>query len=247
MKRSITVVALAAAMVAMLAGLASAQDFQKAYPIPAGGKITVKNVSGDVKVTGYTGGNSILVDATKVGKDRDQVQIEDTSTGDQVNLHVKYPPSCNCDASVNFEVRVPMNVDYTFDSIGSVSGNVELTGVQGTIRAESVSGDVVLTDVGGTIKASSVSGSVNAQVTRIDRPGEMRFSSVSGSVAVKAPANLNVDIDMSSVSGSVQTDFPIEVQKEQYGPGQHARGRLGSGTTTLRISTVSGKVSLTSK
>jgi DUF4097 and DUF4098 domain-containing protein YvlB len=136
-------------------------------------------------------------------------------------------------------------VDYAFDGIGSVSGGVELSGVQGNIRAESVSGGVVLTDVGGTIKASSVSGSVNAQVTRIDKPGELRFSSVSGSVAVIAPARLNADIDMSSVSGSLQTDFPIEVQKEQYGPGQHARGRLGSGTTTLRISTVSGKVTLT--
>jgi len=246
MKRSIKVVVMAAAMVVLLAGLVSAQDFKKAYTIPAGGQISVKNVSGDVKVTGYNGSN-ILVDAYKVGKDRDLVTIEDLSTGDKVQLRVHYPEHCNCDASVNFEVRVPSNVDYTFDSIGSVSGDVELTGVQGNIKTESVSGDVVLTDVGGTIKASSVSGSVNAQVTRIDKPGDLRFSSVSGSVAVKAPTNLNVDIDMSSVSGAVQTDFPIEVQKEQFGPGQHARGRLGSGTTTLRISTVSGKVSLTSK
>jgi DUF4097 and DUF4098 domain-containing protein YvlB len=232
-------------MAAMLAGLASAQDFHKAYAIPAGGQISVKNVSGDIKVTGYSGGNSVLVDAYRVGRDRDLVEIEDSSTGGRVELHVRYPQSCNCDASVNFEVRVPANVDYAFDGIGSVSGGVELSGVQGNIRAESVSGGVVLTDVGGTIKASSVSGSVNAQVTRIDKPGELRFSSVSGSVAVIAPARLNADIDMSSVSGSLQTDFPIEVQKEQYGPGQHARGRLGSGTTTLRISTVSGKVTLT--
>ena len=222
MKRSITVIALAAAMVAMLPGLASAQDFHKAYAIPAGGQISVKNVSGDIKVTGYSGGNTVLVDAYRVGRDRDLVQIEDSSTGDRVELHVHYPQSCNCDASVNFEVRVPANVDYTFDGIGSVSGGVELYGVQGNIRAESVSGGVVLTDVGGTIKASSVSGNVDAQITRIDSPGELRFSSVSGSVAVIAPVMLNADIDMSSVSGSLQTDFPIEVQKEQYGPG-HTR------------------------
>jgi DUF4097 and DUF4098 domain-containing protein YvlB len=160
-------------------------------------------------------------------------------------LRVRYPESCNCDASVNFEVRVPANADYNFDSIGSVSGGVEVTGVRGNIRAESVSGSVVLTDVGGTIKASSVSGSVNAQIARIDSPGELRFSSVSGSVTVKAPITINADIDMSSVSGSLQTDFPIEVQKEQFGPGQHARARLGSGASTLRLSTVSGKVTLT--
>ena len=246
MKRSIKAVVMAAAMVVMLAGLASAQDFKKAYTIPAGGQISVKNVSGDVKVTGYNG-SSILVDAYKVGKDRDLVQIEDLSTGDKVQVRVHYPEHCNCDASVNFEVHVPSNVDYTFDSIGSVSGDVELSGVQGNIKTESVSGDVVLTDVSGTIKASSVSGSVNAQLARTTKPGDLKFSSVSGSVTVKAPTLQDADIEMSSVSGAVLTDFAIDVQKEQYGPGQHARGRLGSGATTLRISTVSGKVSLTSK
>lgn len=245
MKRSIIVIALAVAMTALLRELALAQDFHKTYAIPGGGQIAIKNVSGDIKVTGYSGGNTIVVDAYRVGRDRDLVQVEDLSTGDRVELHVRYPQSCNCDASVNFEVRVPANVNYNFDSVASVSGGVEVTGVRGNIRAESVSGNVVLADVGGTVKASSVSGNLDAQITWIDSPGELRFSSVSGSVTVKAPIMLNADIDMSSVSGSLQTDFPIEVQKEQFGPGQHARGRLGSGASTLRVSTVSGKVTLT--
>jgi DUF4097 and DUF4098 domain-containing protein YvlB len=159
---------------------------------------------------------------------------------------VSYPENCNCDASVNFELRVPQSIEYNFDRISSVSGNVSLEAVTGRIRAESVSGNVDVMDVSGILSASSVSGNVTAQVTRVTGSGEvMKFSSVSGNVVVRAPANLDADIEMSSVSGSLKTDFPIEVREPRYGPGRSARGRLGSGTNSLRITTVSGRVSLT--
>ncbi len=244
MQRKVAVTLLLGALAALVPGLAVAQDLHKAYLTPSGGQIAIRNISGDIKVSGYNG-TAVLVDAFKVGRDRDLVQIEDLSTADRVELRVQYPKSCNCDASVNFVLHVPSTVDYNFDSIGSVSGGVEITGVRGSIKAESVSGDVVLADVNGTVRASSVSGNVDAQITRVDGPGELKFSSVSGSVNVKAPLALNADVDMSSVSGSVSTDFPIDVRKDEFGPAQHARGRLGSGANTLRITTVSGKVSLT--
>jgi hypothetical protein len=70
---------------------------------------------------------------------------------------------------------------------------------------------------------------------------------VSGNVTVRAPADLNAYIDMSTVSGSLRTDFPIEVMERRYGPGQSARGRVGpqgSDGINLRIRSVSGRISL---
>ncbi len=226
------------------AGTVWGQDFQKTYVLPSGGQIRIGNVSGEVKVSGY-GGSSIVVAGFREGKDRDQVKIEDNSTADTIDIRVRYPEHCNCDASVNFEVRVPSNIEYNFDRISSVSGDVSLAGVAGRIRAESVSGNVEVTAVKGIVSASSVSGDVSASIDRVSGSGEvMKFSSVSGNVVVKATGNLDADIDMSSVSGSLKTDFPIEVQEPRYGPGRSARGRLGSGANSLRISTVSGRVSL---
>jgi DUF4097 and DUF4098 domain-containing protein YvlB len=220
------------------------QDFQKTYAISAGGLVRIGNVSGDVKVTGYNG-DSIIVAGFKLGRDRDLVKIEDLSSGDRVDIRVKYPEQCNCDASVNFEVRVPGKVDYNFERISSVSGDVEISGVSGRLRAESVSGNVDVADVVGLVSAGSVSGNVNASITRVAGTGDMKFSSVSGNVVVRAPSNLDADIEMASVSGSLKTDFPIEVQEPRYGPGRSARGRLGDGAHSLKITTVSGRVSLT--
>ncbi len=224
-------------------GLGVAQDFQKSYTIPPGGVIRIRNISGGVKIIGYSD-NKILVLAYKEGPDRDLVRVEDRSDADRVFLEVSYPERRNCNASVNFEVRVPNSTNYNFDRVMSVSGNVEVRNVTGQIRAETVSGDVLVADVTGLVSASSVSGNVEAQITRLQGSGEMKFSSVSGNVVVRAPANLDADIEMSTLSGSLKSDFPIEVREPRYGPGRSARGRLGSGLNNLRIQTVSGRVSL---
>jgi hypothetical protein len=242
MRKSYTAAVLMTAAILLSAALAGAQDLHKTYTPGPGGTISIKNVSGDVKVVGYRGAG-IVVDAYRAGKDRDLVRIEDLSAGNRVELKVVYPEHCNCDASVNFEVKVPAYEDYYFDGLSSVSGSVDVSSVRGQLHASSVSGDVTVNDFSGTVSASSVSGSIFAEIARVEGSRDMKFSSVSGNVNVKAPVT-NADIDMSTISGTLDTNFPIQVEAEQYGPGRSAHGRVGSGGTSLRISTISGKVSL---
>ena len=220
-----------------------AQDFQRTYAIPSGGQIRIANISGDIRLTGYKG-DSVMVSATKVGRDRDKVEVEDASSGNRVDLKVRYPENGNTDASVNFEVRIPQYVDFVFERIGSISGDVEIADVRGQIKAASVSGDVLVRNVAGIVSAASVSGDVVVEMVRMEGRGEMKFNSVSGDVEVRAPANLDADVDMSTISGSLKTDFPIEVQERRYGPGRSARGRLGAGASSIKINSVSGRVSL---
>jgi len=232
--------------VLLLPGSAAAQDFQKSYQLGEGGFIRIQNISGNVKVFGYPG-SEVTVLGYKQGRDRDRVEIVDSSTPGRVEVRVRYPESGNTDASVNFEVRVPEGVSYNFEGIMSVSGNVEVSKVTGQIRAETVSGNVDVSDVVGAVSASAVSGNVNVSIARLTGARDMKFSSVSGNVTVRAPGDLNAYIDMSTVSGSLRTDFPIEVMERRYGPGQSARGKVGpqgSDGINLRIRSVSGRISL---
>ena len=239
-------VAFAIAMVAAFllpAVLASGQDLHKTYDLARGSRVSIENVSGDIVIGTYNG-NSIAVDAVRVGRDRDLVKIEEVSSGDRLELRVHYPESSNCDAGVNFEVRVPASMGYNFDHLSSVSGDIAVSGVQGQVRAESVSGDVSVKDVSGLVSASSVSGDVEAEIRHLGGAGDMKFSSVSGDVRVKAPNDTDAVVEMSSLSGSLDTNFPIQIEEKQTGPGHSAHGRLGAGSSTLRLSTVSGDVSL---
>jgi hypothetical protein len=245
-----------------MAVAAAAQDFQQSYRLAAGGSVRIGNVSGHVKVTGYDG-DAIVVTGFKEGRDRERVWVEDLSGGDRVEIKARYPEQCrNCNASINFEVKVPRGVNYRYESISSVSGEVEVYDVTGDLQAKSVSGNVTIKgaqgavtansvsgharveNVVGTVNAKSVSGNVEVEITRLQGGGNMDFSSVSGNVTARMPADLGATVDMSVMSGDIKTDFPLEIEKQEYGPRRSARGAVGDGARRLKMSSLSGSVSL---
>src|SRR4029078_10859836 len=150
MNKKLIPLTLATLMVGLaLAATATAQDFQKTYRIGAGGQGRISYISGDVIITAYDG-DSINVKGTKKGRDRDQIDVEDRSGTGNVDVGVRYHKHCKCDASIKFEVKIPRGVNYDFDQISSVSGDVRVTAVTGRLNASAVSGDVHINDVSGT-------------------------------------------------------------------------------------------------
>jgi hypothetical protein len=226
--------------------LATAQDFHKSYELSAGGQILIGNLLGNITVTGYSG-TSVEVKAHKRGPERDAIQIKDLSFGNRIDLSPLYPRFHSGTSTVDFEVRVPDSVGYSFDRLSSFNGNVVISNVIGRMRADSRRGNVEVRDVRGWVSATSVSGDVIVDISRVKDPSNMRFRSISGNVVVSAPANLDALIEMSSDSGMLRTDFPIDVQERRYGPGREARGKLGSGKQILWINSNSGRVSLIQK
>lgn len=243
---------------------ASAQDFQKTYRLGENGSINIRNVSGAIHINGYDG-DAVTVSGVKEGRDREMVEIEDMSTANQIDLGVRYPRECNCDASVRFEVRVPRSVRFDFSKISTASGDIEVKGVRGRVKVNTASGDVTVENVTGEINAATASGnlsvreaagSVNAhsasgdldvEIARLEGTESMKFSTASGDVSVRLPSALDADVHLSSMSGSVKTTFPLEVKERRHGPGSWAEGRLGGGTRQLRITSASGDVSLTAQ
>lgn len=255
---------LAAAFLFMLTALvaqAAAQEFQKTYRLGDGGSINIRNVSGDINVKGYDG-DAVIVNGFKEGRDQDKVEIEDMSGANNVSVGVRYARDCNCDASVRFEIQVPRNARYDFNKISTASGDINMTSLAGDLLVHTASGDVTINDVSGKINAStasgemrvqnvrgtvsarSASGDVDVQIARLEGTGNMDFASASGDVRVVAPADLDGNVVLSSATGSLRTDFPLQVEKRENGPGERASGRLGSGARNLRISSASGDVSL---
>jgi len=248
-------------VITLIAVAASAQDFHKQYG--ATGTVVVHNVSGDVIVKGYDGGQ-IVVDGFASGADRSMVSVEDLSQGDRIELRARYPRNCECDASIKFEIKVPTSARCTIGplstasgdisvedvtgqvSVRSASGNVTVRRVVGQLNASTASGDVDVQQVTGPISARSSSGNVTGKLDQLDGSGELVFTTASGDVKVDVPRTLGAEVEIHTISGSLNTDFPLEITAPRYGPSRSARGRLGDGSHTMRISSASGNVTLTS-
>ncbi len=261
MRRILTVVVAVFLLAGVLSGVAAAQEFQKTYTIQAGGSIRVENVSGDIRVAGYDG-SSVEIKGFKEGRDKELVDVEDSSTSDSIVLKVRYPQNGNCNASIRFELLVPRSIQYQFDHLSTASGDIHVKDVAGKLKIKSASGDVSVDHVHGDIQASTASGdlrvkgiqgSVNAnsasgdvevEIVRLEGTSQMKVSTASGDVNLRLPPNPDVEIDMSTVSGSLHTDFPIELHTPEQGPGQSAHGRIGNGAYQLKANTVSGDINL---
>ena len=210
-------------------------------------------MSGDINIAGHEG-DSVTVNAIKEGPDRELVEVEDKSGAGRVDLGVKYPRECNCDASVRFEIRVPRNLRFNFTNLSTASGNIQLKGLSGQVKVSTASGDVLVEDVtgeidastasgqmnvrnvSGTVSAQSASGDVKVDITRLEGAGDLKFATASGDVDVRLPASLDADVKLSTMSGKVSTNFPLEVKERDRGPGSTAEGQIGSAARRLRIS-----------
>ena len=230
---------------------AAAQDNPWRYnkSIPAGQTVEIRNVIGRITATAATG-SEVEVIARKSGGDRDDVRIVAEEHADGVTICALYGNRSTCtsdrhygnnnghdDTEVDFEVRIPRGVKFNGRS---VSGDVEATGLSARVKASTVSGDVVVS-TSDIASASSVSGSLRVRMGRADWTGRLGFSTVSGDIDVAFGSELNADIEMSTVSGDFDSDWPLSVSTTRR---QQIRGRIGSGGRELDFSTVSGSVEI---
>lgn len=248
------------AFIACLSLRAAAQnraDFRWEKALAAGSEVSIRNINGDIKVTPSTNGKVSVV-GTKRGNDRyfDRIkaEVQETSHGvvvcvvpddadsrcDDEGVHSRGDHDWNR-VRMDLEVAVPANVTV---SAGSVSGDVDITGAVGDVDARSVSGDVRLTHLrASSVSAHTVSGSVDVRVDAFTGRGDLSFRSVSGDVTLEVPRGFDADLSMSSVSGEMNSDFPITLGNGRMSR-RHIQARIGNGGRRLDVSTVSGDLTL---
>lgn len=222
--------------------------------VAVGDAIEIKNIVGNVVARRATG-TQVVVEASKDG-DRDnpdEVRIVVVEHDDGVTICAVYPDvpgqlpnvcepgeggrlnAADNDVRVTFTVSVPVGVEFVGRSI---SGSIQATDLASVVWASTVSGNV---DISTTLiaEAFAVSGSINVVIGEANWDRDLEFVTVSGNVAVEVPAATNAVATLSTVSGTVSSDFALQ----ETSPGTW-RGTLGSGERNLRLTTVSGNVAL---
>lgn len=258
------VTALSALVASGVAAQAAPQaDFRWEKALATGSSVRLHNLNGDITVTAGTGDRVEIV-GVKRGSRRyfDRVTIEIVEASDGIVACAMFEDlDMECsengmrsrgrddrdrdwdDVSIDMQVRLPRGMRL---SAGSVSGDVSVTGAEGDVRVSSVSGDVeALRLRASSVRATSVSGDVLVSIDAFSGDGGLHFTSVSGDVVAELPKNLNADVSMRTVSGSLDTEFPITLNGRMRRSSMEAR--IGQGGRELNVTTVSGDVTLRAK
>ncbi len=198
------------------------------------------------------------------------VEIEVQAAADAVDIQTLYPHAeNNLNVSVFYTLTVPDHASLDIASVSgnihaagcggtsdlhSVSGDVRAERVSGSIHTKSVSGNVLVDQATQDAECESVSGSVEARniggetfaktvsgpITVAYSQGSVSAESVSGGLQVTEPANANFDLEASTCSGRLTSDF--EVGGFQSESGREMQGTVNGGGKTVKLRSFSGRV-----
>ena len=248
MKSGIFVFALALlASGSLFASVTEEETFS--YQLDDGGRFSISNVNGSINITGGSG-NGVEIVATKKADSQEQldkIQIEISNSDDEIVVETELGKSDrwysmgDSSGEVKYEVIVP--VGTMLDSVETVNGGVNISGVSGNVVAESVNGGVDVTDLAGDAKLSTVNGSVDAGFVRLEGDQSVKAETVNGRVTIRLPEDADVRVSADTLNGSISgKEFGLHTDKGFVG--SDLNGNIGHGKARLNIDTVNGSIKI---
>ncbi len=242
----------------LVAAPAAAQDYRFSKSLGDGARLEIENITGTIQVS-RASGRTAEVTVTKVVKKGDgslvKAIMEERDGGIRVcTVYLRRDTnrtSCNGDnndgdwhgkntieVEMNYSVKVPAGARLSVDN---VNGNVTVSGGEADTKIDMVNGNL---DYEGTGASSleTVNGTITARFSRVGWEGTMNITTVNGAVELTFPASLSADVSGETVSGSIQSDFPVRIEKG-WGP-KSFNGRIGAGGRRIKIETVNGGIAI---
>ena len=227
-------------------------EFHQSYPLSAGGRVSLENIQGAVRVIGWDR-NEVRVDAVKRAYSAERLAEADIRvdvTADAVRIKTRYPQSTlnfNNDGDERFQN--PASVEYTLsvprgarlDSITLVNGALSIEGMTGEVKASSVNGHVAARELSSRVRLSVVNGGLEAAFNQLGAANDIELTSVNGPVTITLPSDSNAELRVNSVHGNIVNDFGLPVRRGPY-VGRDLAGTLGAGGASVKLSSVNGPV-----
>jgi len=221
------------------------------FPLNDGGRLSVSNVNGSVTVTGGSGDTVEILAIKKADSQKtlDKIEIEITHTADAIVIETDLPGSDHWynfsgdGGQVTYEISVPAGTNL--DSVETVNGDVEISGVSGDVEAESVNGDLDISDLASDASFSTVNGSIEASFSRLEGQQKVKAETVNGRITFRIPKNADVEISADTLNGGIDArDFGLETDKGFVG--SDLNGSVGSGSARMNVDTVNGSIKVRS-
>jgi DUF4097 and DUF4098 domain-containing protein YvlB len=250
--RSIFMTAALLAATGVSADVTEEQVFS--YSLDAGGRLSIDNVNGSVTVVGGSG-NEVEIIAVKKGKNQeaiDAIEIIIDAASDAIRVDTEFPDKGvkgwfdwgdGDKGSVSYTVSVPSDVNL--ESVESVNGKIEISGVTGVVKASTVNGGIKASNLSSNAKIETVNGSVSASFASLSGDAKAVCESVNGRVTVNLPDDANASVSAETINGGIDgSDFGLETNKGFIG--RDLKGDIGNGSARLALSTVNGSIKIQS-
>ena len=170
--------------------------------VPESTRISLHTGAGQVDVEGVQGGVTADTGAGRIGLARVGGGVEARSGAGRIEVS---------------------EVSGGAIKLHSGAGSVDVVDVTGDLYAHTGSGSIAVRGASGEVRLDSGSGSLDYEG---DPSGSCRFETGSGHIRLTLPAELNVVVGLSTGSGTIHVDYPVDGQVGE----RRVRGTIGDGT-----------------
>lgn len=157
------------------------------------------------------------------------------------------------DDAARLRVSVPRRTSVRIDAVKVEEVTVE--GVSGEHELSSVNGSITATELSGTAVVSTTNGDVTISLLELTPDTAMSFASFNGDVDVSLPADLDADLHITTNRGDIFTDFDVAMEPQQAIVEQsddgsryqvrverEVRATVGGGGPEIRFKTFNGDI-----
>jgi DUF4097 and DUF4098 domain-containing protein YvlB len=217
------------------------RDLRYEISVPSGAQADIRTASGDIDVEGLGGPIALGTVSGDVRADELSGDLTVETTSGEVRLS---------DVSGSLQVGT-ISGDVRLEDgqvngavVNTTSGEIELDGISGKIDLSTVSADITVSEGrDGRLKLETTSGEI-AYDGSLASDGTNQVSSISGDVKLRLPEDSPFQLDASSVSGDISSEFDLT----GGGTGRRSlSGTANGGGPALTVSTTSGEIDISKR
>ncbi len=235
----------------------NAQEYKVPVENSKESRLTLVDFNGDLPIEGYNG-NEIIVVSTHGhfetperakglkpvyggGTDNSGIGLSMEKNGNSITLRCLVPFT----QEASYKLRVPENIALKIERGCERNGETTIQNIKNEIEMKGCH-EVTLKNVTGPLVVSTIEGGINVVFTEIQKDKPISLTAISGDVDVTLPAKSPVDLEMSTISGNMYSDFDLSAANKDMHRvgGGNIRAQLNGGGTSLKLKDISGNIYL---
>ncbi|TDW96411.1 DUF4097 family beta strand repeat-containing protein [Dinghuibacter silviterrae] len=219
-------------------------------------QLFLEDINGDLPIEGYSG-NEIVITTEGMGEtperakglkavfpggdDNTGIGLSVTKDGGHIFVHGVLP--FNRDA--NYKIKVPSNLRLTVKRGCERSSAVIISNMTNEVDVDNCH-DITLKNVTGPLVLSTIAGDIKVAFAQVSKDKPISIASISGEIDVTLPASAPINLEMSTMSGGMYTDFDLKQASKdmQKVGGGSVKANLNGGGVDFKITDISGNIYL---
>ncbi|HUF46506.1 MAG TPA: DUF4097 family beta strand repeat-containing protein [Vicinamibacterales bacterium] len=238
--------AVALVALCLLPGRAAAQEterVERTLRLPENGTLSLRNFSGDVRITATTGRDVVIKAVRRATRDRlDHITLEITESGSTIAIEANrrdegWRDRENNVVETEFDIQVPAAARL---DVQVFSSDVTVTGVTARQQIRTFSGDITLEGATGALVLRTFNADIRADLTRAGNEPDIEAETFNGSIDVRLSKDARGRVEFSTFSGSLDSDVDLTLRSSRR---RNTSADLPAGTgDMLRFKTFSGSL-----